>query len=391
MREGRVAACLKEARIAKSGMSAYWERMRDYYDGTHDTTKQASGFLSAMDLPWIPAGVPDGYLHVESGIEADLPDFRFSARGENDDEKASLREKIVRYILQNGDVYEKNAVNERRLNLYGSAVWKLAVSKNEREEAEIVIENPPLETVFPDPSATSLSECEYVAFVYHMSRARAERIFADDLARRGLTMADIFRTKNHLKGDAFGVGDTVEITEFWFRQPKSGEEICLLGTWDGAEAVTVSAGDIAFSILIEGREVRYVPKFWSKTSYREYPFVLYEKIPRDGSLWGKSELETLIPLIDAADRQLLFAQLNTAYFANDILLYEENAFAPDSFPENRPGAIWKLRPGMMEKVKRLGGLAGDSTAHYEIAEKYRAMMKEAVGTTTFCRGTAQLA
>lgn len=194
MREGRVAACLKEARIAKSGMSAYWERMRDYYDGTHDTAKQASGFLSAMDLPWIPAGVPDGYLHVESGIEADLPDFRFSARGENDDEKASLREKIVRYVLQNGDVYEKNAVNERRLNLYGSAVWKLAVSKNEREEAEIVIENPPLETVFPDPSATSLSECEYVAFVYHMSCARAERIFADDLARRGLTMADIFRT-----------------------------------------------------------------------------------------------------------------------------------------------------------------------------------------------------
>ena len=138
--------------------------------------------------------------------------------------------------------------------------------------------------------------------------------------------------------------------------------------------------------MIEGTEIRYLPKFWSKTSCRKYPFVIYSKIPSEETIWGKSELEAIIPLIDAADRQLLFAQLNTAFFANDILVYEENAFCADSYPENRPGAVWKLRPGMSDKVKRLGGLASDHIAHYEIAEKYRSMMKEALGNYDFMQG-----
>ena len=381
MREERAASAVKEARFAKSGVEAYWQRMRAYYDGTHDTARQTGGYLCDADLPWQPAGVPDGYLHVESAIDAKLPEFTFSARGEADGKKATLREKVVRYVLQNGDVYEKNAVNERRLNLYGSAVWKLGITKNERDDAEITVENPALETVYPDPFATTVSECEYVAFVYHMSRTRAERIFREDLLRRDLTMQMLF--SDNVRGKRMGgLGDTVEITEFWFRQPTDSEEICDFS----GEKVSYTAGDIALSILIEGREVRYLPKFWKKTSFKEYPFVIYEKIPTDGRIWGKSELETIIPLIDAADRQLFFAQLNTAFFAGDILVYEENAFAPDSFPENRPGAIWKLRPGMMEKVKRLGGLAADGVSHYEIAEKYRAMMKEATGNYDFMQG-----
>lgn len=381
MREERAASAVKEARFAKSGVEAYWQRMRAYYDGTHDTARQTGGYLCDADLPWQPAGVPDGYLHVESAIDAKLPEFTFSARGEADSKKATLREKVVRYVLQNGDVYEKNAVNERRLNLYGSAVWKLGITKNERDDAEITVENPALETVYPDPFATTVSECEYVAFVYHMSRTRAERIFREDLLRRDLTMQMLF--SDNVRGKRVGgLGDTVEITEFWFRQPTDGEEICDFS----GEKVSYTAGDIALSILVEGREVRYLPKFWKKTSFKEYPFVIYEKIPTDGRIWGKSELETIIPLIDAADRQLFFAQLNTAFFAGDILVYEENAFAPDSFPENRPGAIWKLRPGMMEKVKRLGGLAADGVSHYEIAEKYRAMMKEATGNYDFMQG-----
>lgn len=381
MREERAASAVKEARFAKSGVEAYWQRMRAYYDGMHDTARQTGGYLCDADLPWQPAGVPDGYLHVESAIDAKLPEFTFSARGEADGKKATLREKVVRYVLQNGDVYEKNAVNERRLNLYGSAVWKLGITKNERDDAEITVENPALETVYPDPFATTVSECEYVAFVYHMSRTRAERIFREDLLRRDLTMQMLF--SDNVRGKRVGgLGDTVEITEFWFRQPTDGEEICDFS----GEKVSYTAGDIALSILVEGREVRYLPKFWKKTSFKEYPFVIYEKIPTDGRIWGKSELETIIPLIDAADRQLFFAQLNTAFFAGDILVYEENAFAPDSFPENRPGAIWKLRPGMMEKVKRLGGLAADGVSHYEIAEKYRAMMKEATGNYDFMQG-----
>ena len=82
MREERAASAVKEARFAKSGVEAYWQRMRAYYDGTHDTARQTGGYLCDADLPWQPAGVPDGYLHVESAIDAKLPEFTFSARGE---------------------------------------------------------------------------------------------------------------------------------------------------------------------------------------------------------------------------------------------------------------------------------------------------------------------
>ncbi|MBQ0126333.1 MAG: hypothetical protein KBS59_08455, partial [Clostridiales bacterium] len=135
-------------------------------------------------------------------------------------------------------------------------------------------------------------------------------------------------------------------------------------------------------------EVRNVPKFWDRTDCKKFPFVIYNKTPRDGSIWGKSELEAIIPLIDAADRQLAFAQLNTAFSANDIVVYEENAFSTDSYPQNSPGAAWRLRPGMIDKVKRLGGLVGDSTAHYEIVENYRTLMREALGNYDFLQGNS---
>lgn len=384
-RENIIAENVKNARAARSVTDEYWQRMRSYYDGTHETAKQTGDFLSSLELPWRPCSVPDGFLHVEGQIEAEMPDFEFSARTDGETELVRQRERVTRYVVQNADMTAKNAANERRLNLYGSAVWKLGVTCDAQGEAEIAIENPPIETVFPDPFGKTVDDCEYIACIYRMSADKAARIFAADLQARGLTMEGIMAGKHRGKRDPLGLGDTVEITEYWFRQPESGE-VCLMGNGENAVTYPYQSGDIALSLLIEGTEVRYLPKFWSKTSYEKYPFVIYARIPNEGTIWGKSELEQIIPLIDAADRQLLFAQLNTAFFANDILVYEENAFASDSYPENRPGALWKLRPGMVDKVKRLGGLSADNIAHYEIAEKYRSMMKETLGNYDFMQG-----
>ncbi len=374
-RERTVAENMEIARSARSVTDAYWQKMRSYYDGTHETARQTGAFLATMELPWRPCSVPDGFLHVEGQIEANPPDFEFSAHTDGETAWVKHRENMTRYLVKNAEMTAKNAENERRLNIYGSAVWKLSVQYDENGLPTVGIENPPLETVFPDPFGKTVDDCEYIACVYRMSVAKVIRIFADDLKERGLTLENIIRTKHTSRNDPVGLGDTLEITEYWFRQP------C-----DDEKNHAYKSGDIALSILIEGTEVRYLPKFWSKIGCRQYPFVIYNKIPSEHSIWGKSELESIIPLIDAADRQLLFAQLNTAFFANDILVYEENAFAADSYPENRPGAVWKLRPGMSDKVRRLGGLASDHIAHYEIAEKYRAMMKETLGNYDFMQG-----
>lgn len=394
LREKSAAFLLREAKIARSNIDGYWQRMQNYYSGAHDTVKQTGEFLAATELPWKPATVPDGYLHVESQIESKMPDFEFCARSDDEADMAKARENAVRYICDRNELEIKNSVNERRLGIMGSAVWKLALTTGENGTEEIAIENPSPENIYPDPNSTSVDGCEYIGYTYKLSRLTAQRVFADDLALAGTSIDKIFEERDERMGietDIYSseASPLADVTEWWFRQPYDGS--CSCETIDAAGNITTvnyeyRAGDIALCILLCGREIRYIPKFWNKTSCTHYPFVIYSRIMSDNSIWGRSEIEAILPLIDAADRQLAFAQLNTAFFANDILLYEENAFAPDSFPQNHPGAVWKLRPGMIDKVSRLGGLAGDSTVHYEIVDKYRALMKEALGNYDFLQG-----
>ena len=82
--------------------------------------------------------------------------------------------------------------------------------------------------------------------------------------------------------------------------------------------------------------------------------MIYGKIPSEETIWGKSALESIIPLIDAADRQLLFAQLNTAFFANDILVYEENAFAADAYGTDF-AAIVGVMPEKIQGEQKVDG------------------------------------
>ena len=96
-------------------------------------------------------------------------------------------------------------------------------------------------------------------------------------------------------------------------------------------------------------------------------------------MWGKSELEMLIPLIDASDRELTFAQLNSAFCSNDIVLCEENAFSDGKVPDNSPGAVWKLRPGMMGKVQRLGNMGATASAQFSSYAAYQSMMEQTTG------------
>ncbi len=388
-REESIARLFREASSAKLQTEEYWQRMRAYYSGTHETARKTGAFLASVNVPWKPAQIADGYMHVESQVVPKMPDFEFAPRSAEDGETAKMREKIVRYITENNEMEGKNAANERRLGVMGSAVWKLSAYIDGRGMPEIAVDNPSPASIYPDPSATCVGDCEYIGYTYRMSKLRARRVFGADFARMGTTLDELIEEarKDKKKREALDIdifdeqSPTVDVLEWWFRQSEDGE-------FTGADGsiTKYSRGDVALSILIGGREVRYVPKFWTNTVGGAFPFVIYGRVPREGSIWGKSELEEIIPLIDAADRQLALAQLNMAFSANDILVYEENAFASDTLPDNRPGAVWKLRPGMIDKVARLGGLASENEAHYEIVEKYRRMIKETLGNYDYMQG-----
>ena len=140
--------------------------------------------------------------------------------------------------------------------------------------------------------------------------------------------------------------DLVQIMEFWFKQPADKE-----GVRAGAIGCTIQAG---------GVELKYIPDYWVETKYDQFPFVHYWCIRDETQFWNKSELEPIIPMVDAADRELAFAQLNDAMTAADIVLQEEGALAPGSEITNVPGSVIEVKQGRMGGVARLGGLASGS-------------------------------
>lgn len=382
-REETIEFLLEYAASSRSGMDEYWKKMRSYYDGKHEGLSSAAHFCKENSLPWLPAQSTDGYLHVETQISPSVPDFEFSPRDRTDYDKAKQREDIVKFICDNNDLSYKNARNERRLGIDGSAVWKVCwdTSADFGEAAgDVTILSPKPYEIYPDPTATDVDSCEYIGYVYRMHKAKAARIFEGDFKNQNSSLADYlderaFEPKNCDRYDF--EDDTVTVTEWWFRQTSSGSMKIKVG--EDFIHYEWKSGDIALCVLINGKEVRYIPKYWKKTGFDCYPFVLYSRIPNDKSIWGKSELEAIIPLIDAKDRELVFAQLNSAYSSNDIIIMEENAISDGENLDNSPGAVWKLRPGMMGKVARLGNLASAENSLYNGASFWQSLIESTTG------------
>lgn len=371
-REETISALVENASIAKDRTDAYWSRMKRYYDGSHDISFSTSGFLDESNIPWTPAQSNDGFVHVESQIDINTPDFEFSPVGSYSPDSARLREDAVRRVCFLNNLPDLNIKAERRLGIYGSCVWKVAWGKNDGcDEVNITLPSP--KQIFTDPTADTVDDCEYIAFVYPMHAQRARRIFGESIGENGEDFGDYlssFGGKSVIYEGDYDDENTVTVTEFWFRQPEDSAS---------GEKESFSAGDIALSVLLNGREISYTPKYWRNTDCDMFPFVIASRIPNDGSIWGKSELEMLAPLIDAADRELTFAQLNSAFVSNDVIIAEENAFSDGEAPSNSPGAIWKLRPGMMGKVQRLGNMSSTSQSQFANYTMWQNMMEQTTG------------
>lgn len=399
-REDTVKGLLHHARQSRAGMTEYWKKMRSYYDGNHGTSAFAESFAGENGLPFKAAQSSDGYIHVESQIDAALPEFEFSPRGKGDGDKARQRERLVRYICDRNDLEYKNSRNERRLGIFGSAVWKVCWDASvgvDGTNGDVVIDNPSPEQIYPDPAALCVDDCEYIGYVYPMHREKAKRVFSKELCERGISIdelckyADSERDFFESEEDGIGFGytsDTVNITEWWFRQPTDGKAD-IVYTENGEkkrETVSFKAGDVALCVFVGDYEVRYIPKYWQETDCNMFPFVIYDKLPKEKTIWGRSELEAIIPFIDAADREIAYAQLNSAFSSNDIIVAEENALCDDSSLDNSPGAVWKLRPGMMGKVQRLGNTAYSESYLHANFDKWRNLMQETTGNFTVSQG-----
>ncbi len=351
------------ARAYRAEADEKWTLFYEYYHGEHRTAAQIAQSCAAAGIPWIAAQSPDPYFQVEAQINAELPDFEFRGRDDDlDSIRARQREFVVRYVLERNRVAEQAASDDRRCLITGTSAWKVFWDNTLGGDGDIRVVSIDPRFLYPDPSAKTLEDCEYIQYIYPMHQRSFARVYAEELARLRLQPKDFQKPYDPFTqpdAQTYQAGDdTIELTEHWYRD---------------------ADGDICCSIQAGGYELRHIEKYWraAAAGYNEFPFVIRCRTANPDGFWGIGDLEPILTLVDAADRELSIAQLSSAFTGSDVILAEYDAFAEE--PENRPGAIWRLKPGASGKVSRLGGL-GSNTNRLEMSNMLRALISETLGT-----------
>jgi hypothetical protein len=359
--EGRVATAewlLQQAKDERAVREAEWRKFNDYYNFAHDAAKEMAEAIEDSGLPWTPACVPDPYIMVESQINPEVPQPEFHGRDDDlDSVKAHERELAVKYIVEENRINDMNTSNERRLRKLGDAFWKAywddEMPCGERK-GNIRIRDVAPQNIYPDPTAgpEGLQAGEYVIYIYTLHKLKFWRLYHDEIKKQDKTLDDIVAGANYRTSDdvlepytqsTAARDDLVQIMEFWYRQP-----------FDTKKA---KAGAIGCSIQAGGVELRHIDDYWQKAGCELFPFVHYWCIRDETQFWNKSELEPILSLVDAADRELATGLFNDAMMANDVVLMEDGALVPGEELTNVPGAVVKVNPGRMGGVTRLGGLS----------------------------------
>ena len=359
--EGRVATAewlFEQAKNERTAIEDGWVRNEGYYNFVHTAAAEMREALEEQGIDWTPAVVPDPFIQVESQLVPEVPQPEFHGRDDDaDGEKARRREFAVRYIVEENRINDMNTSNERRLRKLGDAFWKAYWDETMpcgEQSGNIRIKDVSPEDFYPDPTAgrEGLEACEYVDYVYTMHKLKFWRLYHDVLEKKGILLEDLLQTQYRVEDGLFepvtsgtlARDDMVQILEHWYRNPRDTKE--------------APAGAIGCTMQAGGVEIKWIPNYWEKTGRqcRLFPFIHYWCIRDETQFWNRSELDPILSLVDAADRQIAIGQLNDAMMANDIVLVEEGALADGSEFTNVPGAQVTVKQGRMGGVARLGGL-----------------------------------
>lgn len=359
--ESRVATAewlFEQAKNERTAVEDGWVRNEGYYSFVHAAAAEMREALEEQGIDWTPAVVPDPFIQVESQLVPEVPQPEFHGRDDDaDGEKARRREFAVRYIMEENRINDMNTSNERRLRKLGDAFWKAYWDETMpcgEQSGNIRIKDVSPEDFYPDPTAgrEGLEACEYVDYVYTMHKLKFWRLYHDVLEKKGILLEDLLQTQYRVEdglfepvtSGTFARDDMVQILEHWYRNPCDTEE--------------APAGAIGCTMQAGGVEIKWIPNYWEKTGRqcRLFPFIHYWCIRDETQFWNRSELDPILSLVDAADRQIAIGQLNDAMMANDIVLVEEGALADGSEFTNVPGAQVTVKQGRMGGVARLGGL-----------------------------------
>ena len=359
-REQTILALIADSKTERMAVEAKWRLLKGYWCGFGQALEKyldkfgddtdMTDVLTQFEEVSSSLSLTDAYIQVESQITPEPPEPMFQGRDNKEDsDKAKQRQYIVEYTMYKNDVKSQNTEHERTMRMLGDSFYKVYYDDNksydDNHEGEICIDFVNVDDIFPDPTADCIDNCEYINHIYYMHRRKAQRLWKKDFKKEKINVYEIASasrsttqvTSDNTENGASSEINLVQITEHWYRDDD---------------------GDICVSMFVGDKEFRNVKKYWSKTKSqnKNFPFVHFYRIKNLSSFWNMSELEEIIPLINQANRILNTSIDNMELTSNDMLIYEENSLADGEEITNEPGAAIKTKPGMVNSVKRLGGL-----------------------------------
>ena len=346
-KEGREIQAKRDFEYAKVERAEQTEKMKElnnYYNNDCYSSQQIAALAQKYNWESTPPSIPYAFIHVESQIDDVVPQFQFKGRDNDlDSERAKVREDVVNYVWYNNKVAELNMDNERILREIGNAFFKVSwdgsIVVTPFIMGDIVIGNPDPGNIFNQPGAYDVEDSEWIIYAFRMHRRKARRTF-------GAIIDSITNDNDHATTEIYDNitrsvdDDSMQVVEYWYRDDE---------------------GDPACSIQVNNVEVKWIKKYWKNTRLsgnKMFPIIKYCDTPVRKSFWDRGEIETIQDLIDAANRELYTAILNDLFCANDFIIYEKDALVSE--PSTMPGAHWIVKQGMINSVRRMGGMQANT-------------------------------
>ena len=186
--------------------------------------------------------------------------------------------------------------------LYGDSFQKVSydasLGKEKGKYGDITVKPILTEDLFPDPSALTLDDCEYIDYVRYVHKRKVARMYAEELKALKKSVDDFStRTKDetqlgeYLESDTTSNSDfTLQLVEHWYKTDE---------------------GKINCSIQIDGFEIKHIENYWEKTWRQNcrYPFNQIYRIRNFKSFWNSGEIDPIKDLIDLAEKKTYTGQL----------------------------------------------------------------------------------
>lgn len=361
-REATISFLFSHSKNEREYFECLWETYDNFYQGHHSLVQSINeefGNISNNSLNektsedyysnYIEPILTDPFIAIESQLDPSVPEFEFIGRSKTDYKKVKQRKYIVDYVMSINDFKSQNTKLDRTLKKYGDAFVKVFYNNSMKNEkgfynGEICLDVVNLDDIYPDPTANCLEECEYINYAYKMNIRKAMRVFKKDFKKAKIDKYSIASSSfdenkpisennNFTENEQF----EVEILEHWYKDDE---------------------GDIACSMLVDGKEFKFIEKYWENTKEqnKQFPFIHFYRILDERRFWNISELKAILPLVQANDNILRTALTNMEMVSNDIIIAEEDALVDGQEITNEPGEIINVKAGRINDVRRLSGL-----------------------------------